>query len=62
MNPGKGTVVDSVVVENEGKQLFDFYMVSNDNPPMATALPVHYRVAMNTTDMSKKEIEEMVYH
>jgi hypothetical protein len=51
-----------VVVENEGKQLFDFYMVSNDNPPMATALPVHYRVAMNTTDMSKKEIEEMVYH
>ena len=62
MNPGKGTVVDSVVVENEGKQLFDFYMVSNDNPSMATALPVHYRVAMNTTDMSKKEIEEMVYH
>ena len=62
MNPGKGTVVDSVVVENEGKQLFDFYMVSNDNPPMATALPVHYRVAMNTTDMSKKEFEEMVYH
>jgi hypothetical protein len=62
LNPGKGTVVDSVVVENEGKQLFDFYMVSNDNPPMATALPVHYRVAMNTTDMSKKEIEEMVYH
>ena len=62
MNPGKGTVVDSVIVENEGEQLFDFYMVSNDNPPMATALPVHYRVAMNTTEMSKKEIEEMVYH
>ena len=55
-------MVDSVIVENEGEQLFDFYMVSNDNPPMATALPVHYQVAMNTTDMSKKEIEEMVYH
>ena len=49
-------------MDNEGDRLFDFYMVSNDNPPMATALPVHYKVAMNTTDMSKKDIEEMVYH
>ena len=37
-------------------------MVQNDNPSMATALPVYYQVAVNTTDMSKNEIEEMVYH
>ena len=37
-------------------------MVSNDNPSIATALPVHYKIAINTTDMSKNEIEEMVYH
>ncbi len=61
-NLDKGTVIDSIVVENEGKRLFDFYMVSNDNPSMATALPVHYQVTMNTTDMTKEEIEEMIYH
>ena len=37
-------------------------MVSNDNPLSATARPVHYQVAMNTTDMNKNQIEEMVYH
>jgi hypothetical protein len=37
-------------------------MVANDNPPMATALPVNFKVALNTTDMSKSDIEEMVYH
>ena len=37
-------------------------MVSNDNLPFTTALPVHYQVKINTTDMSKNEIEEMVYH
>ncbi len=37
-------------------------MVSNDNSLMATARPVHYQVVMNTTNMSKNEIEEMVYH
>lgn len=37
-------------------------MVSNNNPYTATAMPVHYDVAYNTTDMTKKEIEEFIYH
>lgn len=36
-------------------------MIANDNPKTATALPVHYKVIMNTTGMTKREIEEFTY-
>ena len=37
-------------------------MISNNNPTSATALPVHYSVVTNTTDMSKTEIIEFTHH
>jgi len=54
-------VIDSVVVENKDNKIFDFYMVANDNPATATALPVHYEVAINTTQMTKDDIEKLTY-
>ena len=36
-NPGPGTVVDTGIVENDGKNLFDFFMIANNNPRTATA-------------------------
>ena len=62
INPGPGTLVDKQVVESDGARTFDFFMVANENPGTATALPVHYQVAMNTTDLSKREIELLTYH
>lgn len=53
INPGKGTAVDTAIVEVDGDLTYDFYMVANDNPKTATALPVHYHIVMNTTGMSK---------
>ena len=41
-NPDPGTVLDQGMVENDGQNLFDFYMVANKNPDGATAQPVHY--------------------
>lgn len=61
INPGPGTCVDSVVVHSKDKKIFDFYMVANENPTTATALPVHYEVAINSTQMSKDDIELMTY-
>lgn len=60
-NPGPGTFVDTGIVENDGANLFDFYMVANDNPKTATALPVHYKIVTNTTGMTKKEVQELIY-
>jgi hypothetical protein len=62
VNPGPGTCIDSGVVERDGDKLFDFYMVSNNNPTTATALPVKYEVAFNNSDLSKREFEEFTYH
>jgi hypothetical protein len=31
-------------------------MIANNNPSSATALPVHYKVVLNTTGLSRKEI------
>jgi len=45
INPGPGTIVDQVIVERDSNKHFDFYMVANENPTSATALPVHYNVA-----------------
>ena len=62
INPGPGTIVDRQIVENDSEKLFDFFMIANENPSTATALPVHYEVAMNTTELSKREIELLTYH
>lgn len=61
INPAPGTLVDTGIVQDDGNTTFDFYMIANDNPKTATALPVHYSVAMNTTGMTKREIEEVTY-
>ena len=55
INPGPGTIVDKTIVENDGKTTFDFYMISNENPSTATALPVHHEVTMNTTITASSE-------
>jgi hypothetical protein len=60
-NPGPGTLVDQVIVESDGSKLFDFYMVANINPSTATALPVHFTVAENTTNLTKVEIENFTH-
>jgi aubergine-like protein len=67
INPGPGTLVDTGIVENDGgheseiNRNFDFFMIANDNPKTATALPVHYKVVMNTSGMNRKEIEQFTY-
>lgn len=61
-NPEEGTVVKTEIVGNDGDNEFDFYMVANKNPRMASALPVHYEVSYNSTKLLKDEIIEMTYH
>jgi aubergine-like protein len=67
-NPGPGTLVDIGIVERDGgnansvNTLFDFFMISNNNPTTATALPVSYKVIANTSGLTKREIEEFTYH
>ena len=53
--------MDTGIVESDGNTTFDFFMIANDNPKSATALPVHYTVAMNTTGLTKREVEEVTY-
>jgi hypothetical protein len=60
-NPGPGTLVDQIIVENDSDKLFDFYMVANVNPDTATALPVHFTIAKNTTSLTKQEIEDFTH-
>lgn len=55
-------MVDSAIVKSDGNKIFDFYMVSNNNPKTASALPVHYSVVLNTTNLSKRDIEDFTYH
>ena len=74
-NPMPGTVVDTTIVENDGSSSsasspqvssnpatsFDFFLVANNNPRSASALPVYYKIVMNTSPLSKREIEELTY-
>lgn len=62
INPSQGTVIDKQVVRLQGDKVFDFFMVANKNPTKATALPVHYEVVVNTTQLSKEDIEHLTYH
>ena len=61
LNPGPGTVVDTGVVEYQGDTLFDFYLIPH-KATVATAQPVLYRVAYNTTTMDKNGFETATYH
>ena len=36
-NPAPGTIVDQGIVENDGKDIFDFFMIANNNPKTASA-------------------------
>ena len=51
-NPAPGTVVDSGLIEyGPSTSQFDFYMIAH-KATIATALPVHYFVADNSTQKS----------
>jgi len=54
-------MIDTAIVKNSGDRIFDFFMISNQNPRTATAIPVHYKVVHNTSNMNKLEIEEFTY-
>ena len=54
-------MIDTAIVRNNGDKIFDFFMISNQNPKTATAIPVHYKVVLNTCEISKLEIEEFTY-
>jgi hypothetical protein len=60
-NPYSGTVVDSGIVQNDGDQHFDFFMVPHD-ATVATARPVHFKVVYNSTSLNKDQIELSTYH
>ncbi len=61
-NPAPGTVVDSGLIEYvPSTSQFDFYMIAH-KATIATALPVHYFVAENSTQMGKDEIQTFTYH
>lgn len=60
-NPAPGTVVDTGLVEHPANGTFDFYMVPH-KATIATALPVHYYVAKNTTTLTNHQVEEFTYH
>jgi aubergine-like protein len=61
MNPGPGTVLDSALVESEGKTIFDFFLIPH-RATIATALPVHFKVVHNSTLLTKDQIETSTYH
>ena len=60
MNVAPGTVVDSGLTEHSNGS-FDFYMVPH-KATIATALPVHYHVVMNTVGINREQVEEFTYH
>nr|AEX87970.1 Otiwi8 [Sterkiella histriomuscorum] len=61
MNPSPGTVLDSALVENQGDQTYDFFMIPH-KATVATAQPVHFKVVYNTSSMNKEQFEMSTYH
>ena len=61
LNPGPGTVVDTSLVELQGDKIFDFYLIPH-KASVATAQPVLFKVAYNTSQLSKDQIETSTYH
>jgi eukaryotic translation initiation factor 2C len=60
-NPKSGTCVDYALVEKQGDTIFDFYLIPH-NATVATAKPVLYMAAYNTTGLTKEQIEVATYH
>lgn len=60
INPAPGTVVDKCLVEETLPNLWDFYLVPH-KATIATALPVHFRVAYNSTGLDKESVETYTY-
>nr|AEX87963.1 Otiwi13 [Sterkiella histriomuscorum] len=60
-NPQAGTVLDSTLVENQGDQIYDFFMIPHQ-VQSATAKPVHFKVAHNTSNLTKEQFEISTYH
>jgi hypothetical protein len=52
VNPGPGTVLDTGLVENQGDNTFDFFLIPH-TATVATALPVHFNIVYNTSSMNK---------
>jgi aubergine-like protein len=61
LNPGPGTIVDTSLVEQQGDNIFDFYLIPH-KATVATAQPVLYRSVYNTTSMTKDQFETSTYH
>lgn len=51
-NPLSGTVVDQVIVEEQGDSIFDFFLIPH-NATVATARPVLFSVCHNTSTLTK---------
>ena len=60
-NPGPGTVVDTALVERQGDNVFDFFLIPH-KATVATAQPVLFRSVYNTTSMNKEQFETTTYH
>jgi hypothetical protein len=61
INPGPGTIVDAALVERQGDQLYDFFLIPH-KVTFGTAKPVLYKVAYNTSGMTKEGFETSTYH
>jgi aubergine-like protein len=61
LNPGPGTIVDTALVEKQGDQLYDFYLIPH-KATVATAQPVLFKVTYNTSGMTKDRFETSTYH
>ena len=61
LNPGPGTVVDTALVENQGDNTYDFYLIPH-KATVATAQPVLYKAAYNTSKLTKEVFETSTYH
>jgi len=60
INPASGTVIDTCLVESQSQDRYDFYLIPH-KATIATACPVHYRVAHNTTGLTKKQVEQYTF-
>jgi len=59
VNVAAGTLVDNIVA-GRTEPGFDFYMVPH-KATVATALPVHYEVAINSTGMNDAAVQDLIH-
>jgi len=61
LNPGSGTIVDTALVERQGDNIYDFFLIPH-KATVATAQPVLFKVVYNTSHLSKDQFETSTYH